>query len=195
MAHERMFHHGHSHKLDDPEREQYLPSAEVVARLALRAGMNVADVGAGTGYFALPMARVLAPGGTLFAVDVQPEMLEKLRARLEPGMPVKLVEGDAAKTTLEGASVDLAFLANVFHEIDDRGAALDEMARVVRLGGRLAIVDWHPAAERLAGPPLDHRVAVAEVRAELERHGWRVSDASDVGRFHYLVIASRARAK
>lgn len=83
--HERMFRHEHASVLDDPDRQRWLPSAAVLERLALRPGMRVADVGAGTGYFALPMARAVVPGGEVFAVDVQPEMLQQLGARLESG--------------------------------------------------------------------------------------------------------------
>src|SRR5579883_2360045 len=105
--HERMFRHAHAHKLDDPERERWLPTADVVQQLGLQPGMHVADIGAGTGYFAIPMARAVSPGGRVFAVDVQPEMLDLLRARLEPSLPVVLVEGEATRTTLTDHSVDL----------------------------------------------------------------------------------------
>lgn len=190
-AHERMFRHEHAHKLDDPERERWLPPADVVARVGARPGLSIADVGAGTGYFALPMARAVLPGGKLFAVDVQPEMLERLRARVDPGLPVVLVRGDAAKTTLEGGSVDLAFLGNVWHELDDHGAALEEMARVLRPGGRVAILDWRTDVESPPGPPLEHRIAALDVGNALRARGWEPEVPSQVGKYSYLIIATR----
>jgi ubiquinone/menaquinone biosynthesis C-methylase UbiE len=190
--HDRMFRHEHAHKLDDPERQKWLPVEVVVRRLALRPGMAVADVGAGTGYFALPIARAVVPEGRVFAVDVQPQMLERLRARLEPSDPIVLVEGNAAHTTLADGSVDVVLLANVWHEIDDHAAALSEATRVLRLAGRIVILDWRTDVAQPPGPPLEQRIAASAVSAMLERSGWRVDVSEPIGMFSYLLIATRA---
>jgi SAM-dependent methyltransferase len=100
-----MFRHEDAQKLDDPERKKSLPVDVVVSRLGLHPGARVADVGAGTGYFAIPMAHAVGSRGRVFAVDVQPEMLDQLRRRAEPNLPLAFVEGEATGTTLEGASV------------------------------------------------------------------------------------------
>jgi ubiquinone/menaquinone biosynthesis C-methylase UbiE len=188
--HERMFRHEHAHKLDDPDRQRWLPTGAVVECLSLQPGMSVADVGAGTGYFALPIARAVVPGGQVFAVDVQPEMLARLRERLEPGLPIALVEGEATRTTLHAASVDLVFLANVWHEIDDREAALAEAARILRPGGRVAILDWRTDVEQPPGPPLGHRLAASDVQAMLGANGWKVEPSQSVGDYSYLMVAT-----
>ncbi len=189
MAHERMFKHDHAHMLDDPERQEWLPAERVVAMLALEAGTRVADIGAGTGYFAIPIARA---GAEVFAVDMQPDMLERLRTHLEPSDRVKLVLGEATKTTLADSSVDLAFLANVWHEIDDRAAALAEIERILAPRGRIAIVDWRRDVDQPNGPPLDHRVSPADVSASLRARGWSVESPSEVGEYHYVVRATKA---
>lgn len=188
MPHERMFHHEHAHKLHDAEREKFLPFADVIARIGLRDGMTVADIGAGTGYFAIPIARAV---GRVMAVDVQPEMLERLRARITGDLPITLVSGSAEKTTLDAASVDLAFYANVWHEIDDRSAALAEAKRILRPGGRVAIVDWRPEAGE-HGPPLGHRLAADLVARELRAAGFETTGPATVGTYHYVVIGERA---
>jgi ubiquinone/menaquinone biosynthesis C-methylase UbiE len=184
-----MFHHERAHILDDAERRQWLPPDEVVRHLALLAGMRVADVGAGTGYFALPIARAVGPSGVVFAVDLQAEMLEKLRAKLEPSLPITLVDGEAARTTLDDGSIDLVFLANVWHEVDDHGAALAEFARIVRPGGRVAILDWRADVEPPPGPPSAHRVPADEVERAMRAAGWSVAAATErVGPYEFLVI-------
>jgi ubiquinone/menaquinone biosynthesis C-methylase UbiE len=193
--HARMFHHEKAHVLDDPERQAWLPAADVLARLGLRAGMTVADVGAGTGYFAIPIARAVSPGGRVLAVDLQPEMLEHLRGRLEPDLPVSLHHGEATRTTLENACADLVFYANVWHEFDDTGAALAEAERIVRPGGRVAIIDWRPDAGHPPGPPQGHRIAMTAVRAQLEERGWKVESAAPVGQFAYEIVAARATSQ
>jgi ubiquinone/menaquinone biosynthesis C-methylase UbiE len=188
MTHDRMFKHDHAHKLDDPERQKWLPAAAVVEKLALEPGTRVADIGAGTGYFAIPMARA---GAEVVAVDMQKEMLDMLRSRLAPADRVTLVLGEATKTTLADASVELAFLANVWHEIDDQPAALAEIERVVGPHGRVAIVDWRPDAEQTNGPPRDHRIAASDVVASLRARGWKVESPANIGLYHYVVLASR----
>ena len=185
--HERMFYHHHAQKLDDPDRRKWLPESDVIDRLALRPEMIVADIGAGTGYFTLPIARVVS---RVLAVDMQPEMLEILRTRVGD-LPIETVLGEATKTTLKDASADLALLANVWHELDDHDAALAELARVLRPNGRVAIVDWRPDASAENGPPLDHRIAREKVEERLRTNAWRVESAAMVGAYHYLMLATR----
>src|ERR1700745_3894965 len=101
----KLFDPASAHKLENPERLTWMPPDEVITLLALESGNDVADIGAGTGYFALPMAKAVDPG-KVYAVDLQPEMLNLLRQKLSaPGAVrnVELVEGDASATTLRDA--------------------------------------------------------------------------------------------
>ena len=188
--HERLFHPERAHRLDDPERQRWLPAGALVGRIA-RPGLQVADVGAGTGYFAIPLARAVLPGGRVFAVDLQPKMLQLLRARVPQDLAIALVEGDATRTTLPGASVDVVLLANVWHELDDHAAALAEASRILARGGRITILDWRTDVEQPLGPPLEHRIAPADTTRTLEQHGWRIGTSETIGLYHYLIIATR----
>ena len=80
--HDRVFKHTEAHKLEDPERLRWLPPAEVISHLRLLPGMKIADIGAGTGYFSIPIARAVGDGGRVLAADLQPEMLELLHQKL-----------------------------------------------------------------------------------------------------------------
>jgi ubiquinone/menaquinone biosynthesis C-methylase UbiE len=188
-----MFGHQHAHKLDDPERRRWLAQDDVLESLSLRAGMSVADVGAGTGYFALPIARAVLPGGRVLAVDAQPEMLELLEAKIAE-LPITLAHGTAEQTTLPDASADLVLLANVWHELDDTDAVLVETRRILRPAGRIAILDWRTDVEPTPGPPLEHRVPALEVVASLRSAGWSASEPQLIGMYSYLIVATHRHA-
>lgn len=161
--------------------------------LPLKEGFSVADIGAGTGYFAIPLAHRVGSTGTVRAVDFQPDMLARFREKLShPGVPQNIVplHGDAARTQLPDGSSDLAFMANIWHELDDHGAVLAEVRRILRPGGALAILDWRKDLAPPPGPPTDHRIAVADVCRTLTDHGWTLQRTATVGRYAYLLIAS-----
>ena len=192
MKNERTFHHRDAHKLEDPERRNWLPPEEVMARIGPVSGMTVADIGAGTGYFALPFTKAVGAAGMVLAVDFQKEMLEKLRSKLsDPGSPRNLVivEGEAARTTLPGSSCDLVFMSNLWHELDDYPGVLREMMRLLQPGGRLAILDYRVDAVPPPGPPVAHRVPMEKLREVLSQHGWPVISAGNVGMYSYMVVA------
>jgi ubiquinone/menaquinone biosynthesis C-methylase UbiE len=189
---DRLFKHTDAHKLEDPARLTWLPPAEVVQRLALQPGMKVADIGAGTGYFSIPMGRAVGATGKVFAVDVQPEMLAMLREKLlsaETPENVSLHQGDASHVPLPDASVDLVFFANVWHELNDYPAVLQEARRILAPGGSMAIVDWRSEVPPPPGPPQDHRVSATEVAEALGTNNCQVISSSNIGQFSYLVLA------
>jgi ubiquinone/menaquinone biosynthesis C-methylase UbiE len=193
MMSNRIFNPVNIHKLEDPERLIWLPPLDVIRLLKLASGMSVADIGAGSGYFAIPFARTIEPAGRLFAVDLQPEMLEFLGAKLRTsGAPgnLELIAGGATATNLGDACCDLAFLGNVWHELDDQALVLLEMARILRPGGRLAILDWRTDVASPPGPPADHRTGATDTAAVLKGAGWQVLEAVNVGRYSYLIQAA-----
>jgi len=193
---ERTLRANEASKLDNPERLQWLPPAEIIQRFCLKAGESAADIGAGTGYFAIPMAVRLVPG-TVHAVDLQPEMLERLRAKLAaPDAPrnIELRPGDASATGLPDASVDLVFMANVWHELDNHLEVVREAGRILRPAGRLAIVDWRHDVSPPPGPPPHHRVPLQNVVRCLASQGWSVRKSEEVGMFGYLVLAFKEHA-
>jgi len=190
---ERLFKPQDAHKLEDPEREIWLPVADVIRALAIRPGMHVADVGAGTGYFAVPIARAVGVGGKVYAVDLQLEMLNKLREKLtEPDAPhnIELVRGEASGTTLPSRSVDVVFLANVWHEVEDPAAALQEAARILTPGGSLVLLDWRSDTSPPPGPPADHRLPAADVLQSLLENGWTTDGPAHIGHYSYFIGAT-----
>ncbi len=181
-----------AHKLDDPERPKWLPPGEIIASLELQPGMCVADIGAGTGYFSLPMARVVGSSGKIYAVDFQTGMLDLLgRKLLGPDAPANImpVHGSASHTTLPSSCAELVFMSNVWHEVDDHSTVLKEAARIIRQPGRLAVLDWRPDVQQPPGPPLEHRVPAKQVIETLNTNRWQVERWGNVGKYSYLIMA------
>ncbi len=194
---DRTFHAANAHRLDDPERLQWLPPADVLQSLKITPGMSIADVGAGTGYFSVPMAIAVGPSGKVYAVDLQEEMLKHLGDKVAamPAPPaIAAVHGEASKTTLPGASVDIAFYANVWHELDGIEQVLKEAGRIMRPDGRLAILDWREDRTPPPGPPADHRLGPETVRHMLIHQGWVPGEIEYIGKYSYLIIAAPHRS-
>jgi ubiquinone/menaquinone biosynthesis C-methylase UbiE len=190
--HDRMFRAADAHKLDDPQRKVWLPPEQVLGALDLRPGMVIADIGAGSGYFTFPIAESAVNIRKVYAVDVQPQMLAILKSRIPASQTEKIspVEGRADATSIPSVSCDLALLANLWHEIDDRSAALRECRRILRRTGRVAILDWRADLPSPPGPPVEHRISDEAAAAELTRDGWKVTYRGNLGAYSYLLIAS-----
>ncbi len=191
--HDRRFPAAQAHRLEDPERLRWLPPDEVLALLNIVPGDVIADIGAGTGYFSLPMAERAGNTGLVIAVDAQAEMFDWIRRKMEASgiSNIQMVYAEAQATTLPRKSCDLVFMANVWHEFPDRVVVLAEAAHILKPGGRLAILDWRPDVERVAGPPLDHRLSVESCAREMEIAGLNPQAMGHVGQFSWMVVASR----
>lgn len=192
MPHERRFHASMAGKLENPERLQWLPPAEVVTALAVQPGQTIVDIGAGTGYFALPLAKAVGAEGRVYAVDAQQEMLSLLAAKLRDSAPsnIELVCAEADSTSLPPACCDYVFMANVWHEFDDRAAVVAEAMRLLRPGGRVGILDWRPDAEPDHGPPIDHRLSPDDATAILRSAGATQFTSVHVGKYSWLVTGA-----
>lgn len=191
--HSKRFDPANLHRLEDPDREQLFPVDRILTLAGIKAQMTVADIGVGTGYFAIPIAKVIAPN-KLHGVDVSKEMLDYLRNKLaQPAMPhnIELAKGEATSTTLPDTCCDVVLVSAVWHEIDDAGAVLTEFARILKPSGRLVLIDWSPDGIRPPGPPLEHRVALQTVRDTLTASKWRTVHAEPLNSSIYLLVAQR----
>ena len=178
-GHEHGHSHGHGHKFK-PERAARLHSPEREARqhwkplldlLDLKKITAVADVGAGTGYFAIPLAKALAGRGKVYALDLVPEMLGLLKERAEDLQNLEVMLTKEPQLPLPNACVDAVLMVNMLHEFADLKASLLEVRRILRQGGTVVVSDWKkiPTAE---GPPIEVRFTEDEARAALEAAGF-----------------------
>lgn len=178
---------------DDPSRDAWQQPDRVLAALELQPAMVVADIGAGTGYFAVRLARAV-PGGQVIATDIEPDMIRYMtdRAAREGLGNLRAVLTPPADPQLAPESVDRILVVDVWHHIDDRVAYARALGRALRPGGKLAIVDFKNDAAH--GPPPEHRLTPEEVLAELRGAGLAASLSGTTLPEQYIVIATRPGA-
>ncbi|MEZ4366636.1 MAG: methyltransferase domain-containing protein [Kofleriaceae bacterium] len=175
---------------DDPARDGWQHPDEVVALTAITPGMTVVDLGAGTGYFTGRLAAAVGASGKVIATDVEPNMVEHLRARFasEPVVEPRLTTPTDAG--LPPASVDRILVVDVWHHIGDRGPFARQLAAALRPGGKLVIVDFTMASPR--GPHPKHRIEPDALIAELAAAGLTGQVVAESLPNEYVVVAERA---
>lgn len=155
---------------DNPERDAWQQPDAVIAALGLAPAMTVADVGAGTGYFTVRLARAV-PQGQVIATDIEPDMVRYLneRAQKEQLSNVRAVLAGAADPKLPPASADRILVVDVWHHIEDRAHYAAGLAAALRPGGQVAIVDFTQEANH--GPPKEMRLLPEAIMADLRGAG------------------------
>ena len=162
--------------LEDPKRDVYQKPGEVVAALALKPGQVVADIGAGSGYFAVRLAREVGSGGRVYGVDVSPEMIVHLNRRLRDAAVtnVQTVLSAPDDPLLPDASVDRFFICDTWHHIDDQAKYLGLMKKMLRPGGQVVMIDFQKR-ELPVGPPLAMKIAREDLVKQMEGAGFRLA--------------------
>ena len=158
----------------------------------LRVGDHVADFGAGHGYFTIPMARAVGGDGKVYAIDVQKEVLDIIRAKakvehllnIEP-MWADLDQPHGSK--LKEGYIDLVMIANMLFQTEQKEQLLKEAYRVLRSGGRLAIVEWDESPAPL-GPPPALRIKKEKVRGLGIAAGFEIDREFEAGSHHYGLL-------
>ena len=154
--------------LERPEREREEATSKMIEALALKPGMVVADIGAGSGVITLRMAEKVGADGKVIAVDVQQEMLDLLQNKLKLNKieNVELLLGTEKSPRLDPESVDLAIMVDVYHELAYPYEMLLELSKGMKVGGRVVFVEF-----RLEDPEvpikLVHKMSQAQVKREI----------------------------
>ena len=199
-AHAHANHDGASHRFtdaeawanvfDDPARDDWQRPDEVLRALGLAPTMTVADIGAGTGYFAVRLARAV-PEGEVIATDVEPDMVRYLdeRARREQIPNLRAMLATPTTSGLAAQSVDRILIVNVWHHLADRVGYARDLSAALRPGGKLFVVDFSLTASH--GPPMSLRLAPEAIMADLTAAGLTVNLSSVVLPDQYIIEAHR----
>lgn len=149
-------------RLNSAKRRAVLPPELVIKNIGVEMGETWTDVGCGTGYFSLPLARACHQ---VIATDIRTEMLNELMKNVElEASPLNIQARQSEENTLpvSNEAVDGALLALVAHELDEPVKFFQELSRILRPGGRLIVIEWVKAPTEM-GPPLEHRLEVDTV--------------------------------
>ena len=157
--------------LERDERQQEERGDLLLRELGLKPGMAVADIGAGTGYYARRMAPLVGSTGVVYATDVQPEMMKMLEdgAKKAGLTNIKPILGGLKSVNLPDASIDVAIMVDVYHELEFPFEVIDSLVRALKPGGRIAYVEYRLEDQRVPIKTL-HKMSEAQVRKEAAAH-------------------------
>ena len=157
--------------LESHDRVANLKMDEIVAKLRLKPGNTVADIGAGSGLFEVPLAKAVSPGGKVYAVDIDEGFFPQIKKKADEAhvTNVQTVLGKYTDPNLPGKNVDLVFFHDVLHHIQDRAGYLKLVAGYLKSSGRVVVIDY----EQGQGPHKDH----SELEVSREQLGAWAKDA------------------
>ena len=178
--------------LDRSERVSEEEPDIALDAIKLVKGSTVADVGAGSGYMTVKMAKRVGPTGKVYANDIQPEMLDLLRKRLtrEKIPNVETVLGTTDDPKLPANAIDLILMVDVYHEFSEPQTMLRRMHEELKSGGRLVLLEY--CKEDPAIPiRIDHKMTVAEAKMEVEAEGYKLSKVDEILPRQHILIFTR----
>jgi len=176
--------------LERPERENEERPDLLLNALGIKAGENVADIGAGSGYYTRRLAKLVGDKGIIYAVDIQPEMLDLLTNKMAELKihNVKPILGEITDPKLPPSSVDLILMVDVYHEFDHPYEMVKAMIASLKPGGRLVFVEFRGEDPKVPIKPL-HKMTEAQVRREMSVHALEWSETKEVlPRQHIFIV-------
>lgn len=164
----------------------------IVQQLNLDPGMMVADLGTGSGHYALEAADIVGEHGKVYAVDVQKELLTRLKSAGEARHlhNIELMHGDLEKiggTRLKDAFIDYAIASNILFQLTDKTTFLKEVKRILKPNGRLLVVDWSDSFGGI-GPQKEHVVSEMKAKEMVEKEGLKFERKISAGAHHYGMV-------
>ena len=174
---------------DDPGRDVWQKPDAVLDAIGVKPGMTVADIGAGTGYFSVHIAKAVGSKGLVLAIDIEPNFVDYMKeraakAKLAQFVPVLAFPEDPK---LPAHAVDLVLIVDTWHHIDDRLQYLVTLAAGLKAGGRVAVVDFKKG-DFPVGPPDAHKLTADQVSAEFLAAGWRKASQWDELPYQYVIV-------
>jgi ubiquinone/menaquinone biosynthesis C-methylase UbiE len=181
--------------LEREERQREEQPEKAILAFNLKPGMMVADVGAGTGFYSLRLARAIGASGVVYAEDIQPGMLEKLNANASAQHVgnVVTVLGTEADPRLPAGKLDLVLLVDVYHEFSRPQRMLDRIRDSLKPDGRLVLLEFRKEDASVPIRP-EHKMSVDEVRAEVTPEGYRFEKVVDTLPWQHIIFFEKTES-
>jgi predicted methyltransferase len=180
--------------LEGPDRDKWQKPDQIMDALNIADGSTVADIGAGAGWFTIRLARRVGPRGTVYAQDVQRQMLEAIRRRVDKeGLEnVQTRLGADSDPNLPNASLDAVLVVDVYPEVEDRVTFLRNLGAALKANGRIGIVNYKPGSGG-PGPTPEEGVRVGEsvVEQDARAAGLEVLSRETFLPYQYLLVLGR----
>ena len=189
QSHGRLFPPEDLGLLEAPDRDIWQHPEQIMDVLGIADGSVVADVGAGAGWFTIRLARRVGPNGVVYAEDVQPEMLAAIRRRVDAeGLTnVKWILGKGSDPHLPAKALDAVLIVDAYHEIEDRVPLLRNLAKALRPGGRIGVVDFKLEGSG-PGPAMQERISPETVVNDAKSAGLRLLLQETFLPYQYFLI-------
>ena len=174
--------------LEDPSRDKWQKPHEVVMALDLKPSDTVADIGAGTGYFARRFAQ---HGGKVYAVDIDDKLLAIIRKNAPPNLETVLAAPDDPH--LAAGTIDMIFFCDVLHHIDNHPAYYAKLAKALKPDGRIVVIDFYKKDQPI-GPPPAMKISDADVITEFRTAGFTLSKRLEILPYQYFLFFERTKS-
>ena len=176
--------------------QRFLDPEKVLFRAGLTVGQNIADLGAGSGFYALASARVVGQGGKVYVVDLLEESLAHVagEAQLRLLKNVQTIRADldkpGATARIPDGSCDMVVFGNLFHQIKNRKNLLAEAYKILKSGGKLLLVDWNDRPGPI-GPKHEDRIGEESARKHVTESGFSFNSKIETDPYHYGLIFTK----
>lgn len=176
--------------LERENREKEERTDILIQSLNLKPGMTVADIGAGTGYFSRKMATRVGNTGTVYAVDVQPEMVGKLKGAAKQFTNIKPVLSKENDIQLPANSLDLAIMVDVYHELAYPYEVIESVLKALKPNGQLVLVEYRAEDDKV---PIKatHKMSEAQIKAEMRVHPLKWQSTISALPWQHVVIFTK----
>ena len=176
-------------ELKFPDRDEWQKPDEVVKSLNLKPGDVIADIGAGNGYFTKRFARAVGPGGKALGLDIVPSKVEYMRKDAERSglnnYKALIIKSDDAQ--LDPGSVDVVFLCNTYHHLENRVDYLKRLSMSLKENGRVVIIDFYKKPMPVGPSSSDHKLAKEVVLEEFQEAGYKLQHDKDLLPYQYYL--------
>ena len=170
----------------------FLKPSQIIKNFDLEHGMIVADFGCGSGHYSVEAAKIVGKSGKVYAIDVQKEMLEAVKSRSEAeGLDnLEIIRADlelSEGSHLASGIADAVIMSNILFQSEDKNAIAEEAFRILKVGGKIAVIEWDKRAGKI-GPSPELRVSAEDARKIFEKAGFNSEGEFEASESHYGII-------